>query len=98
MITLQNTTKATYEHGKYKLNPEAIKEVPDKIANIWLNIPGVIEYINPAEAKAKEAKAEGEIKALQKENDELKAKIAELKKEAKAKGAKAEGEKTSKDK
>lgn len=85
MTTLQNTTKTTYEHGEYKLAPGAIMDVPEKIANIWLNIAGVIEYVNPAEAKAKEAKAADEIAKLEKENETLRAELEKLKAEAKAK-------------
>lgn len=85
MITLQNTTKATYEHGEYKLTPGAILDIPDEIANIWLNIAGVIEYVDPAEAKAKEAKAAAEKAELEKENEALKAELEKLKAEAKAK-------------
>lgn len=79
MITLQNNSKGIYIHGDYKLIPDAILDVPDKIAKIFLLNKGVIEYKDPQEAKA-------EKEALEAENAKLKAEIEKLKanKEAKA--------------
>ena len=106
-MRLYNKSKRIYQHSFYNkenklevlnLKPGQNADIPADVAKLWLETGDVVEYVDPKEAKAKEAKAEGEKKALQKENEDLKAKIAQLEAEAKAKEAKAEGEKTSKDK
>ncbi len=106
-MRLYNKSKRTYQHSFYNkenklevlnLKPGQNVEIPADVAKLWLETGDVVEYVDPKEAKVKEAKAEGEKKALQKENEDLKAKIAQLEAEAKAKEAKAEGEKTSKNK
>lgn len=61
-------------------------EVPDKVAKIWLNIPGVTEYVEPEDLKKAEAEAKEKQAALEKENAELKKKLEALEKaEAKKK-------------
>lgn len=72
MITLQNNTNGTYIHGEYVLKPSGVVEIPDKIANIWLKIDGIVEYKDPQEAKA-------EKDQLEKENLELKKRLKNLK-------------------
>jgi cell division protein FtsB len=72
MITLKNNSKATYIHGDFKLLPGEVIAVPSDIASIWLLIPGVIEYKDPAEAKAEKEELEKKNKALKKEIEELK--------------------------
>lgn len=78
-----------YQHGEYKLPVGANLEVPKEVADIWLSTGEVVEYVDPQEAKAKEEKAKKEKVALEKENADLKAKLAALEKEAKAKEDKA---------
>ena len=63
-------------------------EVPEEVAKIWLNIPGVSEYVEPEDLKKAEAEAKEKQAALEKENEELKKQIQELKDAA----AKAEAE------
>lgn len=63
-------------------------EVPEEVAKIWLNIPGVSEYVEPEDLKKAEAEAKEKQAALEKENEDLKKQIEELKDAA----AKAEAE------
>lgn len=61
-------------------------EVPEAVAKIWLNIPGVTEYVEPEDLKKAEAEAKEKQAALEKENAELKKKLEALEKaEAKKK-------------
>lgn len=78
-ITLQNNSKATLIHNDVRLYPNEIKDIPDKVAKIFMLNKGVIEYKDPQEAKA-------EKEALEAENAKLRAEIEKLKanKEAKA--------------
>lgn len=78
-ITLQNNSKATLIHNDVRLYPDEIKDIPDKVAKIFMLNKGIIEYKDPQEAKA-------EKEALEAENAKLKAEIEKLKanKEAKA--------------
>lgn len=55
------------------LNPKTDAEIPDDIAKAWLKTGEVVEYVEPEEAKAKEA-------ALKEENAKLKAELEALKK------------------
>lgn len=104
-MRVQNTSKRMYQHSTIdkdnklvtlNLYPGADLDVPDDVAKMWLTTGDIIEYVNPAEAKAKEAKAADEIAKLEKENEALKAELEKLKAEAakepetaKAKEAKA---------
>lgn len=63
-------------------------EVPEEVAKIWLNIPGVSEYVEPEDLKKAEAEAKEKQAALEKGNEDLKKQIEELKDAA----AKAEAE------
>ena len=77
-MKLINNGRNPLSHEGFKLARGAVADVPEHIAKIWLEFPGVKKYIEPAEAEkaAKEAKArEAE---LLKENEALKAKLAEL--------------------
>ena len=77
-MKLINNGRNPLSHEDFRLARGAAAEVPEHIAKIWLEFPGVKKYIEPAEAEkaAKEAKArEAE---LLKENEALKAKLAEL--------------------
>lgn len=72
MIKLQNNARATLVHGKYKLAPKEILEVPEKIAKIWTKIEGIVEYVAPVDLKAQQKAYEAEIARL-------KAKLAKAK-------------------
>lgn len=89
-VTLINRGKHSLVHQEYNLLPHQTIEVPENIAELWLNIEGIEKYIDPAEAKAKEVKAAEVTAKLEKENEALKAELEKLKAEAKAKEAKAE--------
>ena len=84
-MKLINNGRNPLSHEDFRLARGAVADVPEHIAKIWLEFPGVKKYIEPAEAEkaAKEAKAR-ETELL-KENEALKAKLAELEaKEAEA--------------
>lgn len=96
-MKLQNNTQTTYTHGEFKLLPNgAITEIKDeKVANIWLKIDGIVEYVAPEDAKkevealnAEIAKLKAEIKALKegkkedKDEDKESVSLDDLKKEA----------------
>lgn len=83
-MRLENKSERTLQHHYYdkenklqlvNLLPNQNADIPDDVARIWLNIKGVVEYKDPAEAKA-------EKKALEDENAKLKAEIEKLKKAA----------------
>ena len=63
------------------------KDIPDEIAAIWLNLPGVEKYIDQADLEKAEreakAKAEAEKKELEAKNKALEAQLEAMKKEAK---------------
>ena len=87
MTVLQNNTQTTYRHGEFILKAGEVLEVPAKIAKIWLTVKGIVEYVDPKEAKEAAAKAADAYKALKAEYDKLKtaldkakAEIAALKK------------------
>ena len=67
-------------------------EVPEEVAKIWLNIPGVSEYVEPEDLKKAEAEAKEKQAALEKENEELKKQIQKLKDAAAKAEAEAEAE------
>ncbi len=72
MIKLQNNTRTTFVHDKYKLEPKGVLDVPKEVAKVWMLNKDVIEYVAPADAKAEKAKYEAEIEKLKKEIAELK--------------------------
>lgn len=72
-MRVYNKSKRMYQHGKYNLPAGKNIEVTEDVAKIWLATGDVVEYVDPAEAKAKESELEAE-------NAELKARIAELEK------------------
>lgn len=89
-MKLENISRRTYQHSTMnekrevkilELKPKQVKDIPDEIAKIWLLSGEVREYIAPAEAKEKEAKAEAEKKALEAENEALKKELEALKAE-----------------
>lgn len=73
-MRVYNKSKRTYQHGEYNLPAGENIEVTKEVAQIWLATGDVVEYVDPAEAKAKESE-------LAAENAALKARIAELEKE-----------------
>lgn len=89
MTLLQNNTKTTFMHDGIIFKAGEILEVPKKIAEIWLKAQGVVEYVDPKEAKEAAAKAADAYKALKAEFDKLKEVHEKLKAElAKLKAAK----------
>jgi predicted nucleic acid-binding Zn-ribbon protein len=87
MALLQNNTKGTIRHGNFIIKAGEVLEVPKKVAEIWLKIKGIVEYVDPKEAKEAIAKATDAYKALKAEfdklkeaHDKLKAELATLKK------------------
>lgn len=75
-----------YEDNKrefYYLANGETKDIPEAIAEIWLKMPGVEQYIDQEELeraeKAAKAKAEAEKKALEEQNKALQAQLEALK-------------------
>jgi len=67
MVKLQNNARATLVHGEYRLAPQEILEVPEKVAKIWTKIEGVVEYVAPVDLKAQKEAYEAEIAKLKAE-------------------------------
>lgn len=87
-MKLYNRTKMIYQEsfidkdGNVKfinLEPNKTVEVDEKLAEKWLKIDGVEEYIDPEKAKKEEAKLKAEIEQLKAENDKLKTPKAKAK-------------------
>ena len=83
-MILKNNTKRKYVHSyldenaKLKmivLQPNCTLEVPQEVADSWLKIEGIIEYIEPKKVKDIEA----ENAKLKAELDKLKAFAVEIK-------------------
>lgn len=90
MTLLQNNTQGTLIHDKIVFKAGEILEIPKKVADMWLNIKGIVEYVDPKEAKEAIAKATDAYKALKAEfdklkeaNEKLKAELAKVKKTSK---------------
>jgi len=87
-MKVHNKSRRTYQHSELdaqgqiriiEIRPDEIKEISDKIAQVWLNTGDVVEYADPkeqAELQEENAKLKAQLEAL-KGN-----KIDELKKEA----------------
>lgn len=80
-MKLHNKSTHTFQHSKYDKNFKLrvieikageVKEIDDDIAKIWLKNKKVVEYVEPKEAKAKEADLLKEIERLKAENAKLK--------------------------
>ena len=91
-MLLKNNSKRSFVHSQldknYKLvllmlEPGAVKEIPDEIAKSWLKSGEVEEYVDPAKAKAEQAKIAKENEELKKELEALKEEKREVKKVAK---------------
>lgn len=81
-MRLYNKSKRTYQHTYFNtdknpttisLNPRCDAEIPDEVAELWLKIGEVVEYVDPQKAKkvqadleAENAKLKAELKALKK--------------------------------
>ena len=85
-MLLQNNTKTTFMHDDIVFKAGEILDVPKKVAELWLKAKGVVEYVDPKEAKEAAAKAADAYKALKAEfdklkeaHDKLKAELAKLK-------------------
>lgn len=81
MTVLQNNTKGTFKHGDFIIKAGEILEVPKKIAEVWLKVKGIVEYVDPKEAKEAAAKAADAYKALKAECEKLKEALAKAKEE-----------------
>lgn len=79
MTILQNNTQGTYRHGDIVFKPGDILDVPKKVAEFWLTVKGIVEYVDPKEAKEAIEKAADAYKALKKEYDKLKAAYDKIK-------------------
>lgn len=80
-MQLINKSTNSLSHKEYKLLKGQKAEIPDEIAEIWLQIPGVEKYLGEEDLKKAqkqaEAKAKEEIKKL---SDELEAAKGEINK------------------
>lgn len=77
-MLLINNSRNPLSHEDYKLPKGKTADIPEHIAKIWLEIPGVKKYIEPAEAEKAQKEAKAREAELLKENEALKAKLAEL--------------------
>lgn len=71
----ENGLMHTLGSNVYFLAKGAIAEIPKDVANIWLKIKGIKEYIEPKDL----TKAKEETEALKEEVKKLKADIAKAK-------------------
>lgn len=67
-------------HGDYKLPKGGVADIPDDIAQYWLEIPGIKQYVSTEDLAEANQKADTEKKALQDEIAKLKAELEEAKK------------------
>lgn len=79
-MILQNNTRTTFIHNGYKLEPGAILDAPEKVAKIWQKHKGVVEYVDPQEARKAQEEAAKKQAELEAENEKLKAELEKLKK------------------
>lgn len=89
-MKIQNKAKHPFQHSYYdenmvlhvvEIGAGEIKDVEDKIAQVWLKTGKVVEFVAPEDLKAKEKELNKEIEKLKAEN----AKLKEVKPKAKAK-------------
>lgn len=78
MTVLQNNTKGMLIHKDVRFSAGEIKDIPADIAQIWLKIDGIVEYVDPGKNRVKEAAAQAKIAQLEAENKELREKIKAL--------------------
>ena len=79
--TLQVKKGDKVKNVTYFIANDDFGEVLEKVAKIWLNIPGVTEYVEPEDLKKAEAEAQEKLEALEKAEAEAKEKQAALEKE-----------------
>ena len=96
-MKVHNKAKNPYQHSylddknnlhSVVINAGEIKEIPDDIAKIWVKMGDVVEFVDPAENKAKEEALKAEIEALKAENAKLKTDKPVAKVETKSKAKK----------
>ena len=78
-MKVHNKSRRTYQHSELDaqgqiriidIKPDEVKEISDKIAEVWLKTGDVIEYADPkeqAELQSENAKLKAELEALKKE-------------------------------
>lgn len=66
-------------HGAYKLPKGAVAEIPDEIAKEWLKIRAIKQYVSSADLVEATQKADAKVKAVENENEKLKAELEALK-------------------
>lgn len=72
-----NNSKLNLSHGKFYLETGKTLNVPKEVADIWLKIDGVTEFIAPEDIEAEKAKAVAQ--ALKEERAKVAAKKAKKK-------------------
>ena len=72
-----NNSKLNLSHGKFYLEKGKTLNVPKEVADIWLKIDGVTEFIAPEDIEAEKAKAVAQ--ALKEERAKVAAKKAKKK-------------------
>ena len=77
-MLLINNSRNPLSHEEYKLPKGESLDIPEHIAKIWLEIKGVKRYVEPAELEKAQKEAKAKEAELLKENEALKAKLAEL--------------------
>ena len=80
-MKIQNKSKHPFQHSclndqmklvSVEIQPGEIKEIDDKIAQVWLRTGEVVQFVAPEDLKAKEDKLNKEIEKLKAENAKLK--------------------------
>lgn len=62
MILINNSANPL-AHDKHRLFKGTKADIPDDIAKVWLKIPGVARYVDPAELEKAKVEAEEKAKA-----------------------------------
>lgn len=80
-MKIQNLSKHPFQHSylddkkklvSVEILPGEVKDIENKIAQIWLKTGEVVEFVAPEDLKAKEEKLNKEIEKLKAENAKLK--------------------------
>ena len=72
MIFQESTMDKDGNIKSINLEPNKVVEVDEKLAKKWLKFNGIVEYVEPKEAKAVEYELKAEIEKLKAENAKLK--------------------------
>lgn len=91
-MKLVNNGTNPLAHGTYKLPKGGVADIPNAIAKEWLKIRGIKQYVSSADLAEATQKADAKVKAVENENEKLKAELEALK----AKVAKVDEEATQK--